>query len=294
MARKLQIKRGKKANMPTLAEGELGFATDEKSVYIGTGTENVPVAAPLDNTMSDASENGVKNKAIKTYVDSQDAALNTAIGTKVDKVTGKGLSTNDYTTAEKDKLAGIEGNANRYTHPSSHPATMITQDATHRFVSDTEKTAWNNKADKSTTLAGYGINNAYTKTEIDNMAASLGGEFLPSKEQAVLKGALIIEDSETIADTGGFAKASGYVIRLDTLGSGLQFLNYDGNLGLLMGINPSDPNSFMIGGYGNDIVENIDFVQRKLKNVEDPIDAQDAATKKYVDDLMLVDTTFEV
>ena len=34
-----------------------------------------------------------------------------------------------------------------YTHPSSHPASMITEDATHRFVSDAEKTAWNNKAD---------------------------------------------------------------------------------------------------------------------------------------------------
>lgn len=30
---------------------------------------------------------------------------------KVDKVTGKGLSTNDYTTAEKDKLAGIQAGA---------------------------------------------------------------------------------------------------------------------------------------------------------------------------------------
>ena len=43
MARKLQIKRGLKKDMPTLAEGELGFAIDEKSVYIGTGTENIPV-----------------------------------------------------------------------------------------------------------------------------------------------------------------------------------------------------------------------------------------------------------
>lgn len=29
------------------------------------------------------------------------------LNTKVDKVTGKGLSTNDYTTAEKTKLAGL-------------------------------------------------------------------------------------------------------------------------------------------------------------------------------------------
>lgn len=37
--------------------------------------------------------------------------LNSALDTKVDKVTGKGLSTEDYTTAEKSKLAGIEAGA---------------------------------------------------------------------------------------------------------------------------------------------------------------------------------------
>lgn len=36
---------------------------------------------------------------------------------KVDKLDGKGLSTNDYTTPEKNKLSGIEDRANKYTHP---------------------------------------------------------------------------------------------------------------------------------------------------------------------------------
>jgi len=36
----------------------------------------------------------------------------------VAKETGKGLSANDYTTAEKNKLAGIAAGANAYTHPS--------------------------------------------------------------------------------------------------------------------------------------------------------------------------------
>lgn len=40
------------------------------------------------------------------------AAMTTMLGNKVDKVTGKGLSTNDYTTEEKTKLANIEANAN--------------------------------------------------------------------------------------------------------------------------------------------------------------------------------------
>lgn len=70
MARKLQIKRGQKKDMPQLAEGELGFAIDEKKVYIGTGSENVSVSATtkadvglvnVDNT-SDA------NKPVSTAV----------------------------------------------------------------------------------------------------------------------------------------------------------------------------------------------------------------------------------
>lgn len=41
------------------------------------------------------------------------------LGNKVDKETGKGLSTNDYTTVEKDKLAGIAANANNYSLPTA-------------------------------------------------------------------------------------------------------------------------------------------------------------------------------
>ena len=52
-----------------------------------------------------------------------------------------------YMTPElKKKLDGIATGANNYVHPANHPATMITQDATHRFVTDTEKTTWNGKA----------------------------------------------------------------------------------------------------------------------------------------------------
>lgn len=42
-----------------------------------------------------------------------DFATTTQLDTKVDKVTGKGLSTNDYTTEEKTKLSNIEDGANK-------------------------------------------------------------------------------------------------------------------------------------------------------------------------------------
>lgn len=64
---------------------------------------------------------------------------------KVDSVVGKQLSTEDYTSTEKTKLSGIADNANNYTHPLSHPPSIITQDSTNRFVTDTEKTTWNGK-----------------------------------------------------------------------------------------------------------------------------------------------------
>ena len=48
---------------------------------------------------------------------------------------------------DKSKLNGIAANANNYSHPASHVATLITQSATHRFVSDIEKGTWNGKAD---------------------------------------------------------------------------------------------------------------------------------------------------
>lgn len=58
----------------------------------------------IDATLSDTSGNPVQNKTIKQALDD-----------KVNVVSGKGLSTNDYTTAEKNKLAGIATGANKTT-----------------------------------------------------------------------------------------------------------------------------------------------------------------------------------
>ena len=53
---------------------------------------------------------------------------------KVDKVSGKQLSTNDYTTTEKNKLAGIAAGANNYSHPAYTSRTGVpTADAKPGF-----------------------------------------------------------------------------------------------------------------------------------------------------------------
>lgn len=64
-----------------------------------------------------------------------------------------------------------------YTHPSTHPATMITEDETHRFVTDTEKATWNNKAEKtlaSASAAGLMSSDHFNKLE--NLDDELAGK----------------------------------------------------------------------------------------------------------------------
>ena len=89
------------------------------------------------------------NQYLTEHQDISKLATKTELNNKVDKIDGMGLSTNDYTTEEKNKLNGIEEGANNYTHPTTHNATIITQDSTHRFVTDTEKSTWNNKSNFS-------------------------------------------------------------------------------------------------------------------------------------------------
>ena len=62
--------------------------------------------APIDHEQDFVSKAYV-DKAIKD-LNLSEYAKTTDLDKKVDNVTGKGLSTNDYTTAEKNKLAGLE------------------------------------------------------------------------------------------------------------------------------------------------------------------------------------------
>jgi hypothetical protein len=79
------------------------------------------------------------------------ADLVTALNGKVDKITGKGLSTNDYTDVEKDKVSVAN---------------------THALITDGSNphaTTFANITSKPTTIAGYNITDAYDKTYIDGL-----------------------------------------------------------------------------------------------------------------------------
>lgn len=72
-------------------------------------------------------------------------------------------------SADKVKLNGIAVSANNYVHPASHPATMITEDATHRFVTDAEKAGWNGKAGTAVaTTSANGLMASADKIALNN------------------------------------------------------------------------------------------------------------------------------
>lgn len=78
-------------------------ATNKKFVLTGSDGSRTEVSYQqviIDTELSSTSTNPVQNKVI-----------NTALGNKVDKVSGKGLSTNDFTTALLNKLNGIAAGA---------------------------------------------------------------------------------------------------------------------------------------------------------------------------------------
>lgn len=61
----------------------------------------------------------------------------------------------------------------RYIHPDTHNAGMITQDSTHRFVTDTEKTTWNNKMNYGS-IASDGDFNTVTAAGIYHVSTGTG------------------------------------------------------------------------------------------------------------------------
>lgn len=111
---------------------------------------------------------------------------------KVDKVEGKGLSTNDYTTAEKTKLAGIAEGANKYVHPSHTAATSglykITVDALGHVIAVTKVT----KED----ITGLGIPGTNTTY---GLASTTANGLMSKEDYAKLNGMVLATDTEVDA-----------------------------------------------------------------------------------------------
>lgn len=101
-----------------------GIATGANNYKLPTATSTVLGGVKGGSNVT-IDKNGVMSVDLSAYQQTAaaddkyytKASATTDLATKVDKVVGKQLSTNDYTSAEKTKLAGVESGANKYTLP---------------------------------------------------------------------------------------------------------------------------------------------------------------------------------
>lgn len=84
-------------------EGDVWNVTKTDVNYAWTGTDWDPFGSSAVNIVDDLTTGG----ATAALSAEQGKVLKGLVDTKVDKVSGKQLSTNDYTTTEKNKLAGL-------------------------------------------------------------------------------------------------------------------------------------------------------------------------------------------
>ena len=107
--------------------------------------------------------------------------------------------------SDKAKLDGIEANANKYVLPKTLPATMITEDKDHRFVTDLEKTTYLDKYTKNETIdlidaakPGVvtqeinGLMSSTDKTKLDGIAEGANNYVLPD----TLPASMIVPDEQ--------------------------------------------------------------------------------------------------
>lgn len=142
-------------------------------------------------------------------------AMSTALEGKVDKVEGKVLSSNDYTTAEKEKLAGLSNYndteikadiAKKANAADVYTQTQINTELGKKADKTTVEsltTTVDGKANKATTISGYGIEDAYTKTEVDAKVASVYKyKASVANEAALPTEGQVIGDVYNLEDTG--------------------------------------------------------------------------------------------
>ena len=187
-----------------------GYVTDEE---LSTQLQSYALKTEVPDISNLATKDEIPSldgyALVDNIPDITNLATKDSVNLKVDKITGKGLSTNDYTTEEKSKLQGISNNANYYVHPTTHSADIIVDGTTNKAYTAIEKTKlsgisanadvsvnsdWNaisGKAqilNKPTTIVGYGINDVYSKDQINTQLSDKEPLIVPGTSTQYFRG----------------------------------------------------------------------------------------------------------
>jgi len=121
--------------------GSSGAAYDDTVIRADVDANAVAISLKVSDVPHPIVQTAVPTGAVFTDTDTvyDDSALVATVATKVDQVQGKGLSTNDYTDAEKSKLATMEGSHFKGVHLSEsalNAAHPTAEAGSYAYVSD--------------------------------------------------------------------------------------------------------------------------------------------------------------
>ena len=189
----------------------------------------------------------------------------TRLNTKVDKVEGKGLSQNDFTNTLKDKLDGIAEGAqvnviekirvNSSILPVSSKTVDLGKMAVKDEIAEADlasalATKINGKANAATTLSGYGITDAYTKTEANGLLDAKAPLASPALTGNPTAPTATTGDNSTSIATTAFVKTACDAIKAD-MSSAFKFKGVVADLTELEAItNPSNGDVYQVTNPG--------------------------------------------
>lgn len=178
-----------KAAITVLNNGKtLETAIAEIITALGSKIGLEEVSAQINNVIGSAPEalNTLQELSQALNNDANfSVTITNAIASKVDKVSGKQLTSEDFTTALKSKLDAIASGANNYVHPTGDgslhvPATSTTNSGKFLKAGSTAGSlAWSaititDITNLQTTLsAKANSSDVYTKTQVDNMLSGV-------------------------------------------------------------------------------------------------------------------------
>lgn len=142
------------ATFPTTGEsGKIYVATDTNLTYRWTGTIYIEISPSV--ALGETSSTAYRGDRGKTaYEHSQNIHARTD-ATKVEtSIVNGNIKINDIETTV-------------YTHPTSHPASIITQDSNNRFLTDVERTNWNDANSKKHSHENKTVIDSITQVLID-------------------------------------------------------------------------------------------------------------------------------
>ena len=101
-----------------IGKDDVGLANVDNTSDKDKRVAHAETAGDADTLDGKQAEDFLLKTEHDTYASTIETALTELNSSKVDKENGKGLSSNDYTNDEKQKLAGIESGAQKHIAPT--------------------------------------------------------------------------------------------------------------------------------------------------------------------------------